>query len=139
MTGLYVETSALLRVILEGDESLRPHLLGKSRYSSAATFAEARRAIVRAIKAVRLDASGARQAMQRIAEFERFCDVVSIDDAVLERVGREFPVEPMRTIDAIHLAAALALSAVGIDVTILSVDDRVRENAKALGFVLLPG
>ena len=44
----YVETSVLLRVILEGDETLRRLLLADTRYTSALTFAEATRAILRA-------------------------------------------------------------------------------------------
>ncbi len=47
--------------------------------------------------------------------------------------GRPFPVEPIRTLDAIHLATAAALSAMPALVTIVTRDLRVRNNATALG------
>ena len=45
--------------------------------------------------------------------------------------------EPLRTLDAIHLASALKLAAVE-NVTVLSMDRRLRENATALGMAVLP-
>jgi predicted nucleic acid-binding protein len=137
--GAYVETSALLRAVLEGDEAVRPHLVGTGRYTSALTFAEASRAILRARRERRLDARGAHEASRRMAEFGRSCEIVSVDDGVLERAAQEFPVEPLRTLDAIHLATILALSGAGIDVDVVSCDVRVRENVEALGLAVLPG
>ncbi len=136
--NLYVETSALLRVVLEGDENLRPLLLGEGRFTSALTFAEASRAVLRARREGRLDARGAREANKRIAEFGRSCETVALEESVLERAGQEFPAEPVRTLDAIHLATILVLDAAGIDIEVASCDLRVRENAEALGFRLLP-
>ena len=136
--NLYVETSALLRVVLEGDETIRPLLMGEGRYSSALTFAEAARAILRAHREGRLDVRGAREAKKRIAQFGRSCGIVAVGDAVLERSGQEFPMEPVRTLDGIHLATALALSEAAIDIDVASCDGRVRENAEALGFTVVP-
>lgn len=135
--SLYVETSALLRVVLEGDETLRPLLMGEGRYSSALTFAEAARAILRARREGRLDLRGAREAQKRVAQFGRSCGIMAVDDLVLERAGQEFPLEPVRTLDGIHLATLLALSG-AIDVDVASCDGRIRENAEALGFTVVP-
>jgi predicted nucleic acid-binding protein len=135
---MYVETSALLRTVLEGDETLRPLVLGAGRYTSALTFAEAARAILRATRDGRLDARGAREARKRVAEFGRACAIVTVDDVVLERAGQELPVEPVRTLDAIHVATILALNAAAIEIDVLSTDGRVRENAAALGFAVFP-
>ncbi len=125
-------------MVLEGDETLRPLLLGESRYTSALTFAEASRAILRAQREGRLDARGARDARKRIAEFGRSCGIVPVDVVVLERAGQEFPVEPVRTLDGIHLATVLALNEAAIDLDVASCDGRVRANADALGFTILP-
>ena len=46
--------------------------------------------------------------------------------------------EPVRTLDGIHLATLLVLNTAAIDVDVLSCDSRVRENAEALGFRVLP-
>ncbi len=136
--NLYVETSALVRVILEGDETVRPLLLGEGRFTSALTFTEAARAILRAQREGRLDARGAREAKKRVAEFGRSCEIVSMDEVILERAGREFPVEPVRTLDAVHLATVLSLNDAAIDIDVLSCDGRVRDNAEALGLTVLP-
>jgi predicted nucleic acid-binding protein len=137
-TSLYVETSALLRVVLEGDEGLRPLLLGGGRFTSAVTFAEAARAILRARREGRLDARGAREARKRVGEFGRSCEIVPVEEGVLDRAGQEFPTEPVRTLDAIHLATVLVLNAAAVDLDVASCDGRVRVNADALGFTVLP-
>ncbi len=47
-------------------------------------------------------------------------------------------VEPIRSLDAIQLATVLVLRDIQPDLRILSLDRRVRENAVALGFEILP-
>jgi hypothetical protein len=63
----------------------------------------------------------------------------AVDALVLDRTGRQFPVEPVRTLDAIHLATALLARDAVSDLALLSLDDRIRTNARALGFSLVPG
>jgi predicted nucleic acid-binding protein len=135
---LYVETSALLRALLDGDERLQPAIAGEGLYTSALTLAEAARALVRVKRERRLGADQLRIAQRQLAAFERTCGVIPVDDVVLERAGKEFPVEPVRTLDGIHLATLLVLNTAAIDVDVLSCDSRVRENAEALGFRVLP-
>ena len=57
---------------------------------------------------------------------------------LLAAVGQAFPMEPVRTLDAIHLVTALDLRATLSDLPVVSLDHRVRDNAKAFGFVVLP-
>ncbi len=64
---LYVETSALLRVLLDGDEALRPVLSGEGLFTSALTFVEGARAVSRARREQRLDAREAREAERQLA------------------------------------------------------------------------
>lgn len=134
----YVETSALLRVLLDGDEALRPELSGEGLVTSALTFLEAARAISRARRERRLDAQEAREAERQLSAFERSCDIIALEDEVLRRAREDFPVEPVRSLDAIHLASICLLDDElgGLDVA--SSDDRVRGIASALGFVLVP-
>jgi predicted nucleic acid-binding protein len=49
-------------------------------------------------------------------------------------VRRPFPAEPIRTLDAIHLATAELLGEAPQLVTIVTRDERVRANARALGY-----
>jgi hypothetical protein len=51
---------------------------------------------------------------------------------------RPFPVEPIRTLDALHLAGALAARREIPEIRLLSLDRRVRDNARELGFALEP-
>jgi hypothetical protein len=60
---------------------------------------------------------------------------MTVSDEVLRRAGRTFPVEPVRTLDAIHLATALEFTAVYPDLRVLSYDRRIRGNAEALGIL----
>jgi hypothetical protein len=61
---------------------------------------------------------------------------MSIDETILTYAGRPFPIEPVRTLDAIHLATAAALDESPALVVVVSRDRRVRDNAAALGYVV---
>lgn len=74
--------------------------------------------------------------MLALRRFERRCYIVAVTDAVLARVRRPFPVEPIRTLDAVHLATAELLGEPPPLMTIVTRDDRVRENAVALGYAI---
>jgi len=63
-------------------------------------------------------------------------DYVTSALTIVECAGRPFPLEPIRTLDAIHLATLELLESSAHDVTVVSRDVRVRENARALGFVV---
>ncbi len=135
---VYVETSALLRVLLDGDESLRPALSGEGLFTSALTSVEAARAISRARRDGRLEPRAAREAERQLAAFERTCDVITLEDEVLRRAREDFPEEPVRTLDAIHLACLRLLDDELGNFEVVSCDDRVRRNAAALGIPVLP-
>jgi predicted nucleic acid-binding protein len=61
-----------------------------------------------------------------------------LDGEVVERARRPFPKEPIRTLDALHLATALLAQSLVPDLALVSLDDRVRGSAKQMGFRLLP-
>jgi predicted nucleic acid-binding protein len=83
-----------------------------------------------------LTAEQERAAVLALRRFERRCYVVAVTDAVLARVRRSFPVEPIRTLDAVHLATAELLGEPPPLMTIVTRDARVRENAVALGYAI---
>src|SRR5687767_11946609 len=106
----YIESSALLAALLEHDPEARKALRARGRrITSALTVAEAARAIVRARVAERLTGEQERAAVRGLRQFERRCYVVGVTDDVLARVRRPFPVEPVRTLDAVHIATAETL------------------------------
>jgi len=131
----YIESSALLSALLERDSAARKAVRAQGgRVTSALTLAEAARAIVRARVSGRLTLAKARAAIQALRVFEKRCYVVSVTDSVLARAGQPFPIEPIRTLDAVHLATAELLGEPPQLVTIVTRDRRVRENAEALGY-----
>ncbi len=135
---VYVETSALLRVVLEGDGALRRALAAAPLVTSALTFVEAARSIVRARREGRLDGGQRRQAERWLAAFERSCDLLALDEEVLRRAREELPAEPVRTLDALHLASIRVLDAELGGLEVASCDEQVRRNAAALGFAVIP-
>jgi predicted nucleic acid-binding protein len=109
-------------------------LLGAAASLCGLTLAEAARALIRARVSGRLTAEEEESAVRALRTFERRCFIVDVDRAVLERVRRRFPVEPIRTLEAIHLATAELLGEPPPLVTIVTRDARVRLNAKAFGY-----
>src|SRR5262249_6537300 len=134
---VYIESSALLAALLEQDAgALRLLRAPGQRITSALTFAEAARGIVRARVGGRLTPVQERAAVRALRTFERRCAVVAVTEAVLPRAGRPSPVEPIRTLDAIHIATAELLGEPPQLVTVVTRDTRVRENAAALGYTI---
>jgi predicted nucleic acid-binding protein len=133
----YIETSALIAALLEGDRSARASIrtLGR-RVTSALTFTEASRAILRARLSGRITAAQHRTAQQSIQRFIARSFIVAITDKILAEAGRPYPIEPVRTRDAIHLATVAALGLSPALVTIVTRDQRVRDNAEALGYAV---
>src|SRR5215471_17378338 len=74
-----------------------------------------------------LGAGGGCVGFRRIcAPASRFPDglfALPIDQEILERVSHPFPEEPVRTLDAIHLATALLVGRTVADLALLSLDD----------------
>jgi len=136
---LYVETSALLRVALEGDTVLRRRFVAADRLvTSALTWVEADRALRRALAERRFRGGAHGQARRWIDDFLASCDEIVLDASVLSRARQTFPVEPVRTLDALQLASVLAWDQAIDRLTVASCDDRVRGNALALGFDVVP-
>lgn len=135
----YVESSALVAALMENDAAVKAEVRAASRLvTSALTRAETMRAIRRARVSDRLDAADERKALRGLRTFIRRCFIVQIDSVILGRVGRPFPVEPIRTLDAVHVATAERLDEPPQLVTVISRDERVRANAAALGYVVRP-
>ena len=133
----YIESSALVAALLERDVAARASIRAQGkRVTSALTLAEAARAILRGRATGRLSEADERAATRGLQVFARRCDLVGVTDAVLARVGRPFPMEPIRTLDAVHLATAEELAEPPALVTIVTRDARVQDNARALGYAV---
>jgi predicted nucleic acid-binding protein len=133
----YIESSALVAALLERDADALKSVRARGRQvTSALTIAEAARAILRARAAARLTADQEQTAVRALRRFERRCFLVAVTDAVLTRVRRPFPIEPVRTLDAVHLATTELLGEPPPLIVVVTRDVRVRENAQALGYTV---
>jgi len=64
--------------------------------------------------------------------------IMRIEGDIVERARRPFPVEPIRTLDALHLSSVVVASARVTDLALLSLDEKVRSAARALGLPVAP-
>ncbi len=136
---LYVDTSALMRALLEKDVELL-HALREARVrvSSALTFTEASRTLWRARVAKRITAAQQQTLLQALRDFEAHCQIIELDRTVLERAREQFPVEFLGTLDALHLASALQYVNHVAPLAVASTDRRLRENARGMGLRVFP-
>ena len=133
---LYVETSALLGWLF-GEPSAKDtvdELNSAERVvSSVLTMMETRRALSRAITLSIVTEADAAD-LRRLSEKEfRSWQFLQMTAEVQERAGRYFPVEPLRTLDAIHLASALQFVELYGSIRVLSHDNRIVDNLAPLG------
>ena len=139
MTVLCIETSAVLAWLFgeaAGSEVITAINTAEAVVTSALTIAEAERAILRAVAARLVKEASAHKLRALLAHEQSKWITMSLTADVLARAGRTFPVEPVRTLDAIHLATALAFAEAFPDLQVLALDRRVRDNAKLLGLAL---
>ncbi len=106
--------------------------------TSSLTPVECSRGIARARSLGRLTAAEELAALRLLDVAEQSWHVHDLTEAIMTRARAPFPVEPLRTLDALHVATAQVFHEALGDVTMLSFDDRVRENARALGLTVVP-
>lgn len=119
--------------LIEGDTSAMQTIRQANAAASALTFTEVRRSLLRASIAGRLSPEQIAVATTELERIEGSCVVIPVDDLILARAGRRFPAEPIRTLDAIHLASAELIDDPQAPITLLTRDARIRENAILLG------
>ena len=138
---VYVESSAILAWLL-GEPSqhvvLRELARADSVVTSSLTAVESSRGIMRARAQGRITAADELAALRLLDVAEASWDVHDLSDEVTARARVAFPAEPVRTLDALHLATALIFQdALGV-IHVLSLDERIRANVVALDLVVLP-
>jgi predicted nucleic acid-binding protein len=136
MTALYLETSALLAWLLgqPGGDAIRSEVdAADVVVTSAVTSVEVERVLTRALAAGTIREADARRARGALARARAAWIIMASTDDVAARAGTAFPVEPVRTLDAIHLATALRFTEAFPDLRLSSLDRRVADNAAALG------
>ena len=82
--------------------------------------------------------AGELAALRLLDEAEASWDVHDLSERVIARARGSFKSEPVRTLDALHLATALILKEALGELCMLSFDQRIRDNALAMGVAVRP-
>jgi predicted nucleic acid-binding protein len=138
--NLYVESSAIAaRLLGQAKSELVRDLLERAEnvFSSELLLVECERALIRAESAGEFSAAAASGWRATLSLESQYWTLLRIEGEVVERARRTFPLEPVRTLDAIHLSTLLLVRSIFADAELLSFDDRIRDNARALGFRLV--
>jgi len=136
MKALYLESSAVVAWLFSEPSAanvIRATEEADLVVTSQLTIVEAERAI-RRVMAQGIVKEAKAHKLRGALERERVrWTTMALTDSVLTRAGSAFPIEPVRTLDAIHLATAMAFSEAYPELEMLTFDRRVSENATALG------
>ena len=138
---VYAESSAVLSWLLgevSGEEVKQVLAGAEFVVTSDLTLVECDRALHRARALGELSA-------ERFAALHAELDGVSagwtrlrLSDEVVERARGAFPEEPIRSLDALHLASAVIAGELLPGLVLLSLDERLRRSGRALGLALRP-
>jgi predicted nucleic acid-binding protein len=97
---------------------------------------ESDRVLIRAVAGVELSEADLADRRAVLNSAAAHWHILRLDAAIVERARRPFPLEPIRTLDAIHLASALSARALVPGLALLTLDERIRSTALRLGFQL---
>jgi len=138
---LYAESSAILAWLLDEDpvEDIRAALADAELViTSDLTLIECERGLIQARARGRISENEviSRASQFRLTAHHWVC--LALEPEIADRAKAPFPTEPIRTLDALHLAFALAAQSLVGNTRILTLDHRVRESALALGMEIFP-
>jgi uncharacterized protein with PIN domain len=136
MSVLYIETSAILSWLFSEPDShkvidtINKH---ETVVSSVLSIVETERALIRAETEGIINAGEHQRLKGLFAEHSTSWVYLEINSSVRNRCTRPFPVEPIRSLDAIHLSTAIEFIQIYPDLFVLSFDKRIVDNIAPLG------
>jgi predicted nucleic acid-binding protein len=139
--NIYAESSAVLAWLLGEEASPRVRdVLRRADLvmTSDLTLLECERVLIRAVTLGEIDEAIAADRRGRLNAAAEHWYLWRISPEVIGRARRPFPAEPIPSLDAIHLASALAIRSTLPGVELLSLDYRIRRAGEQLGFRLQP-
>ena len=138
---LYIESSAVLAWLLGEPRAIRilePLRTADQVVSSSLTPVECARGLTRARMVDRLTSIQELAALQLLDQAESMWHIQELNAQVLLRARAPMPGDPVRTLDALHIATASVLRDGLGPISVLSLDARVRACATGLGFPVVP-
>ena len=110
----YVDTSTLIKLIIDEEGSDRAELIWQSADSVASVslvVVEARAALAAAVRGDRLSSEQLHDAKTELAAFVDDLHLVDVTENLIESAARLAESESLRGYDAVHLASALLVNA----------------------------
>ena len=138
---VYAESSAVLAWLLgEADGKPVRRLLAEAERVVASTLTplECARSLARGVATGRVKDGDELIARRLLDEASRGWALLEMSGSVMDRAARRFPAEPVRILDALHLASAAVFDEALDGVVVLSLDERIRANASAMGMKVSP-
>jgi predicted nucleic acid-binding protein len=138
---VYAESSAIVTWLLDQPRAAEVEaVLGAAAdvMSSELTLIECHRALHRLGATARPAPVNVAAMRARLEAAVAAWALEPISGRVVERARGPFPDDAIRALDAIHLATAVVVGGFVGDLDVLSLDERIRSNAAALGFRVLP-
>jgi hypothetical protein len=139
--NLYAESSAVLAWLLDEPTAPAVRMLlseADSIVASDLTLIECDRVLLRAVALKELTEAEAADSRAHLIEASAHWQVLRIAGEIVDRSRQPFPGDPIRTLDAIHLASLLVARSAVAGLRLLSLDDRVRQAATRLGVAVEP-
>lgn len=138
---LYAESSAVLAWLLgEASRGRVRDAIAEAELviASDLTLLECERSLIRGVATGVLTEPAARERHAALSRMGARWRLMPISREVIDRARRPFPTEPLRSLDAIHLASAMLAADGEPQLAVLSLDRRIRASAVALGLLTLP-
>jgi PIN domain-containing protein len=138
---VYAESSAVLAWLLDEDSAgdVRELLATVDVVvASDLTLIECDRVLLRAVALDELTEADAADRRAHLATAASHWHVLRIGAEIIARARQPFPGDPIRTLDAIHLASVLVARSAIAGLELLSLDDRIRRAAGRLGVRVRP-
>ena len=139
--NLYAESSAILAWLLGEEEGTRVRRMladAEIVVASDLTVIECDRVLLRGTALGELTEADAADRRAYLTTAVSHWHVMRIGPEIVDRARQPFPGEPIRTLDAIHLASALFARTVVAKLGLLTLDDRIRRVARHLGLQVFP-
>lgn len=122
-----------------GSSAVREQMAGAEMVvASSLTLIECDRVLIRAVVTNLLPEAVAAERRALLARTAEHWVTFDLAAEIVERARRPFPAEPVRTLDAIHLATAVFARSLVAELAVLSLDERVRRAAAQMGFLVVP-
>lgn len=138
---VYAESSAVLAWLLgepQGEEVRRQLAAAEAVLTSVLTLVEVDRVLIRAQVIEGTNEGEIVDRRRTLAQAGRHWHRIHLHEEILDRARRPFPAEPIRTLDALHLASALVAREAVPEIAILSLDSVIRRAGSDLGFEVVP-